>query len=151
MLLFRIHFFLTPRSGFSSSLLLSIQVFLPVIVFTFSFLTNAVEKLSLINKLNTNSVGIEWYEERLFWHDQNLRLILHRMYNWLCVKYTVNWSLKTNRTYPQFYCLNSVLDHWMYLLDCKTVRIFAYSSTREQSNKRCGTRLKAESETRERR
>ena len=46
MLLFRIHFFLTPRSGFSSSLLLSIQVFLPVIVFTFSFLTNAVEKLS---------------------------------------------------------------------------------------------------------
>ena len=36
-------------------------------------------------------------------------------------------------------------------LDCKTVRIFAYSSTREQSNKRCGTRLKTESETGERR
>ena len=33
------------------------------------------------------------------------------------------------------------------VLDCKTVRIFAYSSTREQSNKRCGTRLKTESET----
>ena len=32
----------------------------------------------------------------------------------------------------------------------KTVRIFAYSSTREQSNKRCGTRLKTESETGER-
>ena len=32
-------------------------------------------------------------------------------------------------------------------LDCKTVRIFAYSSTREQSNKRSGTRLKTESET----
>ena len=31
-------------------------------------------------------------------------------------------------------------------LDCKTVRIFAYSSTREQSNKRSGTRLKTESE-----
>ena len=30
-------------------------------------------------------------------------------------------------------------------LDCKTVRIFAYSSTREESNKRCGTRLKTES------
>ena len=30
--------------------------------------------------------------------------------------------------------------------DCKTVRIFAYSSTREQSNKRSGTRLKTESE-----
>ena len=29
-------------------------------------------------------------------------------------------------------------------LDCKTVRIFAYSSTREQSNKRSGTRLKTE-------
>ena len=45
------------------------------------FLTNSVEKLSLINKLNTNSIGIEWYEERLFWKNQNLRLILHRMYN----------------------------------------------------------------------
>ena len=32
-------------------------------------------------------------------------------------------------------------------LDCKTVRIFAYSCTREQSNKRSGTRLKTESET----
>ena len=37
------------------------------------------------------------------------------------------------------------------LLDCKTVRIFAYSSKREQSNKRSGTRLKTESETGERR
>ena len=36
-------------------------------------------------------------------------------------------------------------------LDCKTVRIFAYSSTREQSNKRSGTRPKTESETGERR
>ena len=36
-------------------------------------------------------------------------------------------------------------------LDCKTVRIFAYSSKREQSNKRSGTRLKTESETGERR
>ena len=33
------------------------------------------------------------------------------------------------------------------LLDCKTVRIFAYSSTREQSNKRSEMRLKTESET----
>ena len=32
-------------------------------------------------------------------------------------------------------------------IDCKTVRIFASSSTREQSNKRSGTRLKTESET----
>ena len=36
-------------------------------------------------------------------------------------------------------------------IDCKTVRIFAYSSTRKQSNKRPGTRLKTESETGERR
>ena len=36
-------------------------------------------------------------------------------------------------------------------LDCKTVGIFAYSSTREQSNKRSGTKLKTESETGERR
>ena len=35
----------------------------------------------------------------------------------------------------------------IYQLDCKTVHIFAYSSTREQSNKRSGTRLKTESET----
>ena len=35
----------------------------------------------------------------------------------------------------------------MEKVDCKTVRIFAFSSTREQSNKRCGTRLKTESET----
>ena len=34
-----------------------------------------------------------------------------------------------------------------HFIDCKTVRIFAYSSTRQQSNKRCGTRLKTESET----
>ena len=32
-------------------------------------------------------------------------------------------------------------------LDCKTVRIFPYSSKREQSNKRSGMRLKTESET----
>ena len=30
----------------------------------------------------------------------------------------------------------------LYVLDCKTVRIFAYSSNREQSNKRYGTRWK---------
>jgi len=32
-------------------------------------------------------------------------------------------------------------------LDCKTVRIFAYSSTGKQSNKRSRTRLKTVSET----
>ena len=35
-------------------------------------------------------------------------------------------------------------------VDCKTVRIFAYSSTREQSNKRSGMRPKTESGTGER-
>ena len=38
-----------------------------------------------------------------------------------------------------------------WLLDCKTVRIFAYSATQEQPNKRSGTRLKTESQTGERR
>ena len=38
-----------------------------------------------------------------------------------------------------------------YDIDCKTVRIFAYSSKRKQSNKRSGTRLKTESDTGERR
>ena len=37
------------------------------------------------------------------------------------------------------------------VLDCKTVRIVAYSSSREKSNKRSGARLKTESETAERR
>ena len=38
------------------------------------------------------------------------------------------------------------------VLDCKTVRIFsAFPSTREQSNKRSGTRLKTGSDTGERR
>ena len=37
------------------------------------------------------------------------------------------------------------------VVDCNSVRIFANSSTREQSNKRSGTRLKTESQTGERR
>ena len=37
--------------------------------------------------------------------------------------------------------------HSVDKIHCKTVRIFAYSSTREHSNKRSGTRLKTESET----
>ena len=36
-------------------------------------------------------------------------------------------------------------------IDCKTVRIFAYSNSREQLNKRSGTRVKTESKTGERR
>ena len=40
-------------------------------------------------------------------------------------------------------------DFWS--LDCKTVRLFAYSSTREQSNKSSRTRLKTETQTGERR
>ena len=37
------------------------------------------------------------------------------------------------------------------VVDCETVRIFAYLSSRERSNKRSGARLKTESETGERR
>ena len=47
--------------------------------------------------------------------------------------------------------MSSQLNCTIPYLECKTVRIFAYSSTREQSNKRSGTRLKTESETGERR
>ena len=36
-------------------------------------------------------------------------------------------------------------------LDCKTVPIFAYSSTHDQSNERSGMRLKTENETGQRR
>ena len=36
-------------------------------------------------------------------------------------------------------------------IDCKTVRMFAYSNSREQLNKRSGTRVKTESKTGERR
>ena len=35
----------------------------------------------------------------------------------------------------------------MDLINCKTVLIFAYASSHEQSNKRSGARLKTESET----
>ena len=55
------------------------------------------------------------------------------------------------------FCLSSLkteeMGRWrvLALVDCKTVRIFAYSSKREQSNERSGTRLKTESETGERR
>ena len=44
---------------------------------------------------------------------------------------------------------SELIDYYDYnqnKIDCKTVRIFAYSSTREQSNKRCGMRLKTEGE-----
>ena len=43
--------------------------------------------------------------------------------------------------------INSAITETNQFLDCKTVRIFAYSSTREWSNKRSGTELKTESET----
>ena len=56
------------------------------------------------------------------------------------------WSISR---VPQPFLLLSVCA-WLSL-DCKTVRIFAYSSKREQSNERSGTRLKTESETGERR
>ena len=45
---------------------------------------------------------------------------------------------------------NPISDGIVFVLDCKTVRIFAYSSTREQSDKRSGMKLKTESETGER-
>ena len=49
------------------------------------------------------------------------------------------------------YLLGSVVFRYAMQLDRKTVLIFAYSSTSEQSNKRSGTRLKTENEAGERR
>ena len=57
-------------------------------------------------------------------------------------------STQANSTSKLFILTFTTLQQW---IDCKTVRIFAYSSTREQSNKRSRTRLKTESETGERR
>ena len=45
----------------------------------------------------------------------------------------------------QMNLLNDMTRNLSILSDCKTVLIFAYSSTREQSNKRSGARLKTES------
>ena len=47
--------------------------------------------------------------------------------------------------------LNLYVRYFFLYVDCKTVRIFAYSSTCEQSNRRSGMRLQTESETGERR
>ena len=58
-------------------------------------------------------------------------------------------SLFYSLIYPHLIYGNIVWDN--NYIDCKTVRIFAYSSTRGQSNKRSVTRLKTESETGERR
>ena len=58
-------------------------------------------------------------------------------------------SMQKGAVYRSFSTLLSlIVDN---LVDCKTVRIIAYSSKREQSNERSGTRLKTESETGERR
>ena len=53
-------------------------------------------------------------------------------------------STQANSTSKLFILTFTTLQQW---IDCKTVPIFAYSSTREQSNKRSRTRLKTESET----
>ena len=61
-------------------------------------------------------------------------------------------ALCVQENFGENLCLcNRVLSQQQVALDCKTVRIFAYSRTREQSNKRSGTRLKTGSETGERR
>ena len=53
--------------------------------------------------------------------------------------------------FDKFSLLVNLGDESGGVLDCKTVLIFAYSSTHEQSNKRSATKLKTESETGERR
>ena len=59
------------------------------------------------------------------------------------------WCVLHSRLRTNQQCQSLLLT--VVILDCKTVRIFAYSRTREQSNKRSGMRLKTESETGERR
>ena len=61
--------------------------------------------------------------------------------------FVIMTSCSTALTSSSICCLFKTMER----LDCKKVRIFAYSSKREQSNKRSGTRLKTESETGERR
>ena len=58
--------------------------------------------------------------------------------------------------YQNIFCVESLCDTkgiclFCYFLDSKTIRIFEYSNTGEQSNKRFGTRLNTESEPVERR
>ena len=68
---------------------------------------------------------------------------------------TTNFHLYLIQLWWQFFQMfvygDIVYAQTWQVLDCKTVRIFAYSGKREQSNKRSGTRLKTESETGERR
>ena len=67
--------------------------------------------------------------------------------------WTISILLKTQHFYCFFrtnYCLLGFHLNFPLIssvVDCKTVRIFAYSSKREQSNERSGRRLKTESET----
>ena len=69
------------------------------------------------------------------------RCLLIKIYRPYCIVFLsrkcFRWKVARNKTHI-FVLLKPI--------DCKTVHIFAYSSTREQSNKRSGTRLKTESE-----
>ena len=69
------------------------------------------------------------------------------------VKMSFNCSRRKNHLHLKGWALDLVLKQRLGelrngpIVDCKTVRIFAYSSQPEQSNKRSTTRLKTESET----
>ena len=83
---------------------------------------------------------------------------LHELQLWL--NHPSKWILETLRytvsvyRYRKITCTCSLIirvDGFLpWTIDCKTARIFAYSSMRKQSNKRSGTRLKTESKTGER-
>ena len=55
-------------------------------------------------------------------------------------------SLSAKTEKMSFSCMR-IKNHFLSIVDCKTVRISAYSGKREQSNKRSWTRVKTESET----
>ena len=90
----------------------------------------------------------KWNQEECTQIDHNLHQMVayNNYYKTFRPKRGHAWSLMKDGL------LSEVLD-WENFgvfnrLDCKTVCIFVYSSMREQSNKRSGTRLKTESETR---
>ena len=72
----------------------------------------------------------------------------------ICLQHT-KWLLISKLRNVAWFIYFILFIYWLiylfilaYFLDCKTVRIFAYSSTREQSNKRYGMGLKTESDYR---
>ena len=105
--------------------------------------------LSKTRRVNMRTLTLKKYNYRgprtkleygLNWNDPNITDPINNL-DAICQMHDI--------TYSKAQSLKDT--HIADYIDCKTVRIFAYSSTREQSNKRSRTRLKTETETGERR